>query len=106
MAAPQIASISSSITSVRWQHYNSYNKQLSHFKVYDRFHSTKPARACAQTMGTAICAYARSTRKCNYRFLDIQVISNKLGVTPVVHRDAPSYSAMHISQYLHPDRGN
>ncbi|GBN16617.1 hypothetical protein AVEN_93152-1 [Araneus ventricosus] len=42
--------------------------QLSHFKdydtfhsTYDAFHSTKPARACALTMGTAICAYARIT---------------------------------------------
>ncbi|GBM05730.1 hypothetical protein AVEN_55825-1 [Araneus ventricosus] len=52
--------------------------QLSQFKVYDtfystksmpHFHSTKPARACAQTIGAAICAYALSTRKCNYASL-------------------------------------
>ncbi|GBM96647.1 hypothetical protein AVEN_240959-1 [Araneus ventricosus] len=77
---------------------------VSQFKVYDTFHSTKPARACAQTIRAAICAYARSTRKCNYRFLDIQIISNKLGDTPVVIV-APSYSVMHISQYLPPDHG-
>ncbi|GBN30604.1 hypothetical protein AVEN_212452-1 [Araneus ventricosus] len=39
----------------------------------------------AQTIGAAICAYASSTWKCNYRFLDIQIISNKLRVAPVVH---------------------
>ncbi|GBO34583.1 hypothetical protein AVEN_271729-1 [Araneus ventricosus] len=50
------------------------------------------ARACAQTIGAAICTYARSTRKCNYRFLDIQIISDKLGVAPVVHCAGPSYS--------------
>ncbi|GBO14285.1 hypothetical protein AVEN_156379-1 [Araneus ventricosus] len=35
--------------------------QLSQFKVYDAFHTKKPACAYAQTIGTAICAYARST---------------------------------------------
>ncbi|GBM55501.1 hypothetical protein AVEN_264871-1 [Araneus ventricosus] len=80
--------------------------QLSQFKVYDTFHSAKSvmhfiaqksACACAQTIGAAICAYARSTRKCNYRFHDIQIISNKLGVAPVVHRAAASYSDVYKS---------
>ncbi|GBM77869.1 hypothetical protein AVEN_24618-1 [Araneus ventricosus] len=62
------------------------------FKLYDVFLSPQPARACALTMGAAICTYARSTRKFNYRFLDIQIISHKLGVAPVVHSAAPSYS--------------
>ncbi|GBO09912.1 hypothetical protein AVEN_163963-1 [Araneus ventricosus] len=100
MAAPQITSIPSSATSDRGQHYKSYSKQLSHFKVYDAFHSTKSARVCAQTIGAAICAYALSTRKCNYRFLDIQIISNKLGVATVVYRAAPSYSDVYMSTYL------
>ncbi|GBN79278.1 hypothetical protein AVEN_223687-1 [Araneus ventricosus] len=30
-----------------------------------------------------------------HRFLDIQIISNKLGVAPVVHRAAPSYSGVY-----------
>ncbi|GBN27332.1 hypothetical protein AVEN_29311-1 [Araneus ventricosus] len=41
----------------------------------------------------------------NYRFLDIQIISNKLGDAPVVHR-ALSYSVLFISQYPPPDREN
>ncbi|GBN47524.1 hypothetical protein AVEN_183473-1 [Araneus ventricosus] len=85
-----------SATSDRWQQEKSYSKQLSHFKVYDAFHSTKSARACAQTIVAAICAYASSTRKCNYRFLDIQIISNNLGVARVVHRAAQSYSDVSI----------
>ncbi|GBN41816.1 hypothetical protein AVEN_45711-1 [Araneus ventricosus] len=82
----------------RWQHHSSHQFHLLPHstdgstttptassspisKVCDRFHSTKsmthfiaqkPERACAQTMEAAICAYARSTRWCNYRFHDIQ----------------------------------
>ncbi|GBN99525.1 hypothetical protein AVEN_46564-1 [Araneus ventricosus] len=98
----------------RWQHQKSHHfyilphspdrstttptaTQLSQFKVYDTFHSTKSARACAQTIEAAICTYARSKRKCNYRFLDIQIISNKLEVAPVVHRAEPSYSDVYKS---------
>ncbi|GBN24765.1 hypothetical protein AVEN_120448-1 [Araneus ventricosus] len=85
-----------SATADRWQHQKSYSKQLSHFKVYDAYHSTKTERAWAQTIGAAICAYASSTRKYNYRFLDIEIISNKLGFARVVHRAAQSYSDVSI----------
>ncbi|GBN71335.1 hypothetical protein AVEN_190770-1 [Araneus ventricosus] len=90
MAAPKIPSIRYSAIFPRWQHYNSYSiatlpisKSVMHF--------------IAQAIGAAICAFARSTRKCNYRFLDIQIVSNKLEVAPVVHRDAPSYSDVYKS---------
>ncbi|GBM77867.1 hypothetical protein AVEN_24617-1 [Araneus ventricosus] len=63
------------------------------FKVCDAFLSPKPARACVLTNCVlAICTYARSTRKFNYRFLDIQIILYYLGIASVVHRAAPSYS--------------
>ncbi|GBM35806.1 hypothetical protein AVEN_43501-1 [Araneus ventricosus] len=32
--------------------------ELSQFRVCDTFQRTKPSRACAQTIGAAICAYA------------------------------------------------
>ncbi|GBL92196.1 hypothetical protein AVEN_91530-1 [Araneus ventricosus] len=40
-----------------------------------------------------------------HRFLDIQIISNKLGVAPVAHRATPSYSE-YINQYPPLDIGN
>ncbi|GBM80196.1 hypothetical protein AVEN_141659-1 [Araneus ventricosus] len=66
-------------------------------KSMTHFIATKPAHACAQAIGASFCAYARSTRKCNYRFLDIQIITNKLGNAPVVHRAAPSYCDVYKS---------
>ncbi|GBM81073.1 hypothetical protein AVEN_100539-1 [Araneus ventricosus] len=101
MTAPQITSIPSSAAFGRWQHYS--NADLP-FKVYDRFLSTKStAHFITQSLQVlAICAYTRSTWKCNYRFLDIQTISKKLGIAPVVCRAVLSYK----SQYLPQDHGN
>ncbi|GBN87598.1 hypothetical protein AVEN_211872-1 [Araneus ventricosus] len=74
---------------------NSYSKQFSHFKVYDTSLSTKPARAC-NNRGSNLrkCTQHKSR---NYRFLDIQIILNKLGVTPVVHRATPFYKSVSTS---------
>ncbi|GBM11209.1 hypothetical protein AVEN_133936-1 [Araneus ventricosus] len=53
---------------------------------------------CLRTNNQAvISAYARSTWKCNYRFLDIQKVSNKLRIALVVHRAALSYSNVYKS---------
>ncbi|GBN95736.1 hypothetical protein AVEN_47647-1 [Araneus ventricosus] len=43
--------------------------------------------------------------RAEHRFLGIQIISNKLGVAPVV-TVTPSYSVMYMSQYQPPDKGN
>ncbi|GBN97764.1 hypothetical protein AVEN_225140-1 [Araneus ventricosus] len=79
--------------------------QLSQFKVYDTFHSTKPVthftarkvydHFIAQSLH--VPAYHQSGQQsahmhAAHRFLDIQIISNKLGVAPVAHRATPSYA--------------
>ncbi|GBN55327.1 hypothetical protein AVEN_28813-1 [Araneus ventricosus] len=85
--------------------------QLSQFKVYDTFDSTKSmTHFIAQSLHVPAhkqsrqqSSYARSTRKYNYRFLAIQTISNNLGVAPVVLRHP---ILMFVSQYPPADRGN
>ncbi|GBL90268.1 hypothetical protein AVEN_130371-1 [Araneus ventricosus] len=106
MAAPKIKSIPSSATFTRWQHDNSYSnaslpiqKPMTHFiaqKACDTFHSTKSmTHFIAQSLH--VPAHHQSGQQsahmhAAHRFLDIQIISNKLGVAPVVHRAMSSYS--------------
>ncbi|GBN43790.1 hypothetical protein AVEN_157411-1 [Araneus ventricosus] len=65
-------------------------------KVYETFHSTKSmTHFIAQSLH--VPAHKQSGQQsahmhAAHRFLDIQIISNKLGVAPVVHRVTPSYS--------------
>ncbi|GBO41167.1 hypothetical protein AVEN_161357-1 [Araneus ventricosus] len=75
------------------------HQALPHSKVYDHF--------IAQSLHVSAHIQMRSNtlRICtqhNYRFLDIHIISNKLGVAPVVHH----LTVMFISQYPPPDIGN
>ncbi|GBM29466.1 hypothetical protein AVEN_255849-1 [Araneus ventricosus] len=78
-------------------------KSVTHFtarKVYDHF--------IAQSMH--VPAHHQSGQQsahmhAAHRFLDIQIISNKLGDAPVAHRATPSYSDVY-SQYPPPDFGN
>ncbi|GBN34314.1 hypothetical protein AVEN_119938-1 [Araneus ventricosus] len=64
------------------------------FKVYDHFIAQSlhmPAHTQMGGNNLRICTQR------NYRFLDIQIISNKLGVAPVFHRAVPSYSDVYKS---------
>ncbi|GBM91640.1 hypothetical protein AVEN_107748-1 [Araneus ventricosus] len=103
MAAPNIRSIPSSATFTRWQHDNSYSNAALPIQS-DTFHSTKPVthftarkvydHFIAQSL--QVPAHHQSGQQsahmhAAHRFLDIQIISNKLGVAPVAHRATPSY---------------
>ncbi|GBM40693.1 hypothetical protein AVEN_159667-1 [Araneus ventricosus] len=76
--------------------------QLSQFKVCDTFHSTKTmTHFIAQSLHVPAHkqsgqhmprVYAAMHMHAAHRFLDIQIISNKLGVAPLEHRATPSYS--------------
>ncbi|GBO28204.1 hypothetical protein AVEN_145788-1 [Araneus ventricosus] len=74
------------------QHFSSPNSQVCDAfhstKVYDAFHSIKPARASAHQQSGQQSAHMHAA----HHFLDIQIISNKLGVVPVDHHATPSYS--------------
>ncbi|GBN52537.1 hypothetical protein AVEN_165560-1 [Araneus ventricosus] len=74
-------------------------------KAYDTFHSTKPVThftACKVydhfiAQSRQVPAHHQSGQQsahmhAAHRFLDIQIISNKLGVAPVAHHATPSYS--------------
>ncbi|GBL65967.1 hypothetical protein AVEN_199930-1 [Araneus ventricosus] len=96
-------------------YYNSYsNTALPIQKVYDTFHSTKSVthftEQClhvpAHKQSGQQSAHIHAAHGYNYRFLDIQMLSNKLGVAPVVNRAAPSYSLMYKSQCLPRNHGN
>ncbi|GBL94456.1 hypothetical protein AVEN_235571-1 [Araneus ventricosus] len=66
------------------------------FKVYDHFIAQSLHAPAHTQMG------GNNLRICtqhNYRFLDIQIILNELGVAPVVHRAAPSYSDVYKSVF-------
>ncbi|GBM72072.1 hypothetical protein AVEN_266493-1 [Araneus ventricosus] len=111
MAAPNIRSIPSSATFTRWQHDNSFSNaalpiqsDTFHSTKSDTFHSTKPVthftarkvydHFIAQSL--QVPAHHQSGQQfahmhAAHRFLDIQIISNKLGVAPVTHRATPSY---------------
>ncbi|GBM44672.1 hypothetical protein AVEN_214199-1 [Araneus ventricosus] len=75
-------------------------------KVYETFHSTKSmTHFIAQSLH--VPAHKQSGQQsahmyAAHRFLDIQIISNKLGVAPVVHH----LTLMYISQYSPLDMGN
>ncbi|GBN62072.1 hypothetical protein AVEN_185879-1 [Araneus ventricosus] len=60
--------------------------EMIEHEVYDAFHSTKPESACEQTIGAE-----SADMHAAHRFLDIQIISNKLGAAPVAHLATPSY---------------
>ncbi|GBO17224.1 hypothetical protein AVEN_14486-1 [Araneus ventricosus] len=84
------------------------SKSMTHFiaqKACDTFHSTKSmthftARKVydhfiAQSLHVPAHHQSRQQSAhmhAAHRFLDIQIISNKLGVAPVAHRATPSYS--------------
>ncbi|GBM39968.1 hypothetical protein AVEN_142243-1 [Araneus ventricosus] len=114
MAAPNIRSIPSSATFTRWQHDNSYSSpNQTQFKACDTFHSTKSMTHFHSTKPVThftarkvyehfiaqslhVPAHHQSGQQsahmhAAHRFLDIQIISNKLGVAPVAHRATPSY---------------
>ncbi|GBM60547.1 hypothetical protein AVEN_274325-1, partial [Araneus ventricosus] len=84
------------------------SKPMTHFiaqKACDTFHSTKPVthftapkvydHFIAQSLHVPVhhqSGQQSAHMHAAHRFLDIQIISNKLGVAPVAHRATPSYS--------------
>ncbi|GBM92530.1 hypothetical protein AVEN_177959-1 [Araneus ventricosus] len=65
-------------------------KPVTHFiarKVYDHF-----IAQCLHVPAHHQSGQQSAHMHAAHRFLDIQIISNKLGIAPVAHRATPSYS--------------
>ncbi|GBM50858.1 hypothetical protein AVEN_140958-1 [Araneus ventricosus] len=89
----------------RWQHQKSHQ---FHLLLHPTDGSTSTSTPSSPKFNGRKQIGGNNLRICTqhtYRFLDIQITSNRLRDAPVVHR-GPSYSVTFISQYPPPDTAN